>query len=607
MFKAGNVNLEEILKNSEDGALQLPDFQRSWVWDDEQICSLLASVSRGFPIGIIMTLKSGSEIKFKPRPIEGVQINEMEPEEYLLDGQQRITSLYQASFSKDPVNTKDNRNRNVMRHYYIDMRIALDETRDREEAIISVPEDRTVRLSFGRKLETDLSDQREEFRNHMFPVDQIFNCQDWGFSYRRYWEDSENDHQEESANRFNQQFYDRIIRKFQRYELPVIKMTGNISREAVCSVFEKVNTGGVELTVFELVTASFAAESDSFYLREDWETRKTQMEENYDTLSDIPADHFLQAISLLTTQKKRLQKIEEGRQESEVPGIGCQRRDILNLRLADYKEWADRAQKGFEHAARFLRRQYIYVDKDIPYKTQIIPLAALYAYMGEELEGANAQDLLEEWFWCRIFSESYSGSGSNTQPAVDLREMPNYIRKGEVPTAIREASFNPERLLSLRRRPSAAYNGVYALQKKKEAADWRTGDRLTEIALTEDNVEIHHIFPKKWCETQKPAISSDVYNSIINKTPIDAKTNRKIGGKAPSQYLTDLEKDIDPNKLDDILERHWIVPQYLREDNFADFFVERGKAMVKLIGRAMGKEPNLDDAENAFKRAVDED
>lgn len=67
---------------------------------------------------------------------------------------------------------------------------------------------------------------------------------------------------------------------FQQYKVPVIRLTKETPKEAVCQVFEAVNTGGVSLSVFELLTATFA--SDNFHLRDDWETKKK-------TLYDIPA------------------------------------------------------------------------------------------------------------------------------------------------------------------------------------------------------------------------------------------------------------------------------------------------------------------------------
>ena len=81
--------LDDLLKRARDGQVQLPDFQRGWVWDDEGLRSLLASISRSFPVGAVMTLQTGGEVRFKPRTIEGVPDASFKvmPESLLLDGQ----------------------------------------------------------------------------------------------------------------------------------------------------------------------------------------------------------------------------------------------------------------------------------------------------------------------------------------------------------------------------------------------------------------------------------------------------------------------------------------------------------------------------------------
>ena len=99
-FDTNPVPLQSLLKSCEDGKLQLPDFQRSWVWEEERIMSLIASVSRGFPMGALMTLKSkiSEGVVFAKRPIEGTPVAAAatQPEQLLHDGQQRMTSLYQS-------------------------------------------------------------------------------------------------------------------------------------------------------------------------------------------------------------------------------------------------------------------------------------------------------------------------------------------------------------------------------------------------------------------------------------------------------------------------------------------------------------------------------
>lgn len=167
--------------------------------------------------------------------------------------------------------------------------------------------------------------------------------------------------------------------------------------------------------------------------------------------------------------------------------------------------------------------------------------------------------------------------------------MTEWIRGGPEPTLVSEASFIPERLLSLRTRNSAAYKGLYALQMKNGAADWRTAEALSFAVWDDRHIDIHHIFPVAWCRRQSPPVPDRLCNSVINKTPIDAETNRRIGSNAPSRYLSRLQRDISPEMLGQVLRAHWLNPELMAADQFAECFVQRGEAMLDLIGRAMGK------------------
>src|ERR1700722_15932924 len=98
-FQTNPFDLNQLLEDCQHGTLQLPDFQRSWVWDEERIKSLIASISRAFPVGALMTLEGGGAANFKPRPVEGAAdaAKHAHPQSLLLDGQQRMTSLYQVT------------------------------------------------------------------------------------------------------------------------------------------------------------------------------------------------------------------------------------------------------------------------------------------------------------------------------------------------------------------------------------------------------------------------------------------------------------------------------------------------------------------------------
>lgn len=180
-FDSTKTPLHDLLRRANSGKLQLPDFQRSWVWDDDRIRSLLASVSVSFPIGAVMLLETGGQhIRFKPRPLTGTheQLRTIVPETLILDGQQRLTSLYQALMSSGAVETKNAQGKPIRRWYYLDMNQAVTNKDDREDAVLSVPEDRQVKV-FGGEVTLDVTNPEREYVEGLFPVNRIFSSAAW--------------------------------------------------------------------------------------------------------------------------------------------------------------------------------------------------------------------------------------------------------------------------------------------------------------------------------------------------------------------------------------------------------------------------------------------
>ncbi|MCY4590230.1 MAG: DUF262 domain-containing protein [Alphaproteobacteria bacterium] len=591
-FTTNPILLKNLLAQVGQGALQLPDFQRGWVWDDDRIKGLIASISKGFPIGAVMTLAANGHVAFRPRPIEGAEdvAARRAPADYLLDGQQRLTSLYQALEHPGAVATQTAQGRPVKRRYYIDMRAALDTDVDREDAIISVSADGRQYGAFGREIVTDFSTPDLEHEQHAMPTERLCDEGMWIIEYIRHWEGRE-DHPDGSAANLVMRFKAEIMNQFALYQLPVIGLAAETPPEAVCTVFEKVNMGGVTLTTFELVTAMFAGHG--FKLREDWDERRRRLHDQYDVLRGIGGEQFLQTVTLLATQTAKRQAQSAGVPVERVPGIKCKKHDVLRLQVDEYEEWADLVQIGYEEAAKFLHRQFVFTHNNVPYGTQLVPLAALFVELSSgELHSANARERLEQWYWCGVLGERYS-TGTETQYALDLEEVATFVRTGEPPRIVREASFNPERLLSMTTRNSAAYKGVFALQMKRGGRDWMTGAALTQMTLENENVDIHHIFPIHYCEHRDDPIPYWLYQSVVNKAPIDAKTNRSIGGRAPSSYLPNLRERVG-ERLEPILESYGIDIRTLEGDQFAQFFVARARQMLEWIAGAMGKRTGTD-------------
>lgn len=582
-FDSTKTPLQELLSRADKGSLQLPDFQRGWVWDDDRIRSLLASVSVSFPIGAVMLLQTGGEhVRFKPRPLMGThpRLRQVSPEALILDGQQRLTSLYQALMSTSAVETKDVKGKPIRRWYYLDMKKAVTNDDDRDDAVLSIPEDRLVK-AFGGEIVLDVTTPEREYAADLFPVNRIFQSAEWRQAYNRHWNYAP------EKIRLYDGFEREVIKRFEQYQVPVIELKKETPKEAVCLVFERVNTGGVALNVFELLTASFAA--DDFQLRDDWIAREHRLKHKHPVLGNLQNDDFLQAISLLVTQARRRQALAAGVAADSAPGISCKRRDILKLEVADWRAWADRVEAGFLRAARFLYGQKIFKARDVPYRTQLVPLAAILVELGNDGETESARQKIARWYWCGVLGELYGGA-IETRFARDLPEVAAWVRGEAVePITIQESSFQPNRLLTLRTRNSSAYKGLYALLMRDGGRDFRTGEPIEAQTFFDDKVDIHHIFPENWCKTA--GIDAGIYNSIINKTALSARTNRQIGGRAPSQYLPAIEKTagVGTAKMDEILRSHCIEPEHLRADRFWEFDAARAEALLARIEAATGK------------------
>lgn len=582
-FDSTKTPLQELLTRADNGKLQLPDFQRGWVWDDDRIRSLLASVSVSFPIGAVMLLETGGEhVRFKPRPLAGTheRLRHVAPETLILDGQQRLTSLYQALMSTLVVETKDAKGKPMGRWYYLDMKKAVTNEDDREDAVLSIPEDKLVK-TFGGAITLDVTTPEREYEGDLFPANRIFSSSEWRREYNKFWK-----HDAAKSDLFDR-FEAEVIDRFKQYQVPVIELKKETPKEAVCLVFERVNTGGVALNVFELLTATFAA--DDFQLRDDWNAREQRLKGQHPVLRNLQSDDFLQAISLLVTQARRRDAIAGGVTAEKAPGISCKRKDILKLEVTDWQGWADRVEAGFVRAARFLYGQKIFKARDLPYRTQLVPLAAMYVDLEKDGETEGARQKIARWYWCGVLGELYGGA-IESRFARDLPEVVAMVRGDATePITIQESSFQANRLLTLRTRNSSAYKGLYALLMRDGGRDFRTGEPIEAQTFFDDKVDIHHIFPEKWCTTAR--IEPGTFNSVINKTALAARTNRQIGGKAPSKYLPAIEKaaGIGAERMDEILRSHCIGPADLRADRFWEFYAARAESLLERIEAATGK------------------
>jgi hypothetical protein len=595
LFESPPLELSKLLDDIQDGVIQLPDFQRPWKWDDERIVSLLATVTLGYPLGVVMTLQTGGPgTRFKPRPLAGTHVPPgTEPAELLMDGQQRMTSLYQALHGDGPVDTEDSRRRPIARWYYLDIAGALNPLADREDFIYSVPADRKLPLA-DRKQYTDLTTQAAECAAGIFPLRIAFDAEAinaWQRGYVRY---------DDSRWDMWGAFQSQVLKNVSDYRLPVIRLSKDTPKEAVCTVFEKVNTGGVALNVFELLTATYAGDrqyydthGSDFQLPAHWKQVKDVELASHPMLSGVEDSDFLQAVCLVSTHYRR-----RGRPDVDPftqPAASCKRADILDLPLQEYIKWAPEIVSALHWASGFLARQGVYGAYNVPYRGQVTSLAAIRTVLGADTDSPAAEEKITRWYWCGVLGEQYGGSYDTRLPR-DLEQVAGWVRGGPPPASVTEANFPAARLNTMSSRNSAAYKGVLALLLKQGCIDWTYSQEPINAVIFEDQqVDVALIFPKGWCE--RHGIGRDRRDSIVNKTPLTNRTRRIMGNQGPDAYLKQLEAEagLPANWLDDIVGTHLVDAKYLRGGpdgpDFDGFYEARAASLLALIYETMGVAP----------------
>ncbi|ROR38149.1 GmrSD restriction endonuclease domain-containing protein [Kitasatospora cineracea] len=589
--------LKDVLADVASGTLQLPDFQREWKWDDDRIRAIIATVTLDYPLGVVMTLETGGHSPFRARTLTGASLVEDKvPSLLLLDGQQRLTSLFQALYLDAPVETVDARGKAIKRWYYVDIAKAVGSSADRDEAIVSVPENKVLRTDFARTVVLDLQTTENECAAGLFPLHFVFDAKrvnTWQKAFVKADEDRNWD--------LWSQFEQRVLDQVRSFQVPMIRLAASTSMDAVCAVFERVNTGGVPLNVFELLTATYAGDrayteksgGDYYQLPVIWQTIKQDLATRFPVfgrldqgLEDgLSSSDFLQAVALVRTWERK--------QSRPGTAVSCKRRDLLELPLADFDRLAPLLAKAFNWVGDFLQQQCIVRGTDLPYRTQLVPLAAVRAILGAETEGLAAEEMITQWYWCGVLGEMYGGS-TETRFTRDVEQLIAWIRgAGDVPDTIADSYFFAERLDTLTTRNSAAYKGIYALLIKQGAVDWHfTGAPLSPKRLDEHSVYVRQIFPKGW--VSKTRGQTYPTNSIVNKTPLSYRASQAMTGP-PATYLPSLvaASDMRPEWFDDVIATHLIDPDALRNNDYERFYIDRSKQLVDLVQTAMGKRTAL--------------
>ncbi|WOZ76963.1 DUF262 domain-containing protein [Kosakonia sacchari] len=532
-----NKKYEALFLEIDSGQIKLPMFQREFVWDKEQSARLIDSLLKGYPIGTFIFWKTREAL----RSVKDIG-NHSLPEtpksdyaQYILDGQQRITSLY--AIRKGLRISKDGKEIN-----YKDIYVNLDYDPLNDEQIVT--------------------SQREDDKAYVSVHDLL--TQKMGDLFRQVGMDK-SDLVEEYKTRLTTYDFTTITIK----DYPI---------DIACDVFSRINTGGKPLTLFEIMVAMTYDEAKGFDLALKYDELLNGSDENDTSLSKakfdtVPAATVLQAVAAITVDSIRA-------------------KDILKIRREKFiTNWEPMVSSMFT-AVDFIRTKlHVPVSQLLPYASLLVPFTYFFRKNNNKRPTEIQAKLLRQFFYWVGLNWRYSGA-TETKIAEDLKKM-NIILQEKMPK-YPSGELNVSAADISETWFTAGNSNIKAILCLFASHKPRNLDDDSDVILDNSNLKIatsrnyHHFFPRKYVERHCPSMEP---NLIANITLIDAASNNKIRAKAPSRYINEL--NTGNSKLKSSLRSHLINSPKgfgIMEDDYEKFIEKRSAAIAEALNEALNPE-----------------
>jgi hypothetical protein len=552
-FQADSFALQVLLADIHNRKLALPDFQRDFVWEARNALLLLGSLASGFPTGSLLFLHNGPETAFAPREFQGAPtLGDTRPATLVLDGQQRLTSLYGALYGAHPTH-----------RFFVSLQ-ALLEGHDMEEALTTL----TVAQVEVQKLD----DPSHTYERLLFPLGKLYQEDGYaGWVNRRLVHilSTGRDHQAEMPLHIRLTQLNRALEPIRDYRFPVVALPYDTDPEAVCRIFSSVNSTGVRLSAFDLVGARWW--SHGIRLRHDWNEARTEH-------PDI--DRFFGSDGLAVLQALAL------RCDS-----ACTAGKLVKLPPEVHKTHWKGTIHGLVEVLSLLQAECgVFKESLVPYSPSLIVMAVAWRQVEKATGPAVGmmRDKLRRWFWCASFGGRYEQS-ANSRMREDARELEAWLGGGPLPKVVSQFDIDIDSLESITSQHAAIYRAVLAATLAVGALDFHDRRPLTRERLDGDGVDDHHIFPKK----SRAGRADPRLDCILNRALIDPTTNRRIQNKDPSVYLAEIAEGGPEGeaRLDDLLESHLLpsgTTSPLRRDDFSGFLAARKGILRQHVERLCG-------------------
>ena len=564
-----SYSLGELLRRVKERNLTIPQFQRKFIWRESQVKLLIDSISRSYPIGSLLILDKKSDLPLASRSIEA-EIREGYPpddvldgaesasaesdmESYILDGQQRTTSIARVFLNAHP-----------KKLYYFDLKSMLELYRQEETSWIRV-------RARGKKPEPDRKDN-----NRLLRADVILDQGKTNVYVTEYIEDSGDFPDfDRPKGRESAAFINGIFETMRNYKVPVVSLERDSGVESVCRVFETINSTGTRLRTFDLAVARFFPRPD---LRKLWE----EALEEYPILRDFGVDgeRVLQVLYLVLAG-------QDGRYPEP------SRNNLLSLSSDEInREWA-RSSEALAITYRWAQAQGAR-PKTLPNETVLVALAAVRGLVSpEELsrEIWTDHDFIRRWYFSKVIQAGAS-QASNYKIHQDFIALRRYVKEGIHPS-VEDVVLNPDAVLALK--PSdVRYRAIQNVFATTIRQDLTTGSNIQSESALHD----HHIYPRNAHKTHD--LSLKMLDSICNRIPILGTSNQSLNEAYPHEYFKELADKARSQGTLDGLERRLrdcMIPGDPNESqwedtftigNFEEFCQKRAELIISRIREVVG-------------------
>lgn len=515
-----SFDLLNLLKRVKEDRYQIPQFQRPFIWRDSQVKLLIDSIARNYPIGNLLVLNKNEEIKLQSRSIaatikhdefgdelpdqESIINNEIQ---YVLDGQQRITSITRVF-----LDSSDNKT------YYFDLKKMLEsfESEESDWVISRAKGSKPAkeRISNNRQIRSDIA--LDQAKSDVYISEYVEDSDDFG-------------HLEKIDRRRNSAKIKGYFEAIRKYQVPVTILESSNGLESICRVFETINSTGTRLTTYDLAVARFYPNPDLHQMYKESLDAHSILQE-----FDIEGERILQVLYIVSA-------FEEGKFPEP------SRSALLSIQPDTIKKNWSRAANGLAKAYEWAKVNGVRPETAFGAGTLVALASFLIVRPNAQSDlGLNLNSILKRWFYARMLSQGSKFAG-NYRMASDFLNLVDFSdRKAQL--NINSVNISADSIIKTIRFSDNRYKAILCLMAMNGKEDLLTGNSL------DDDIQYHHIFPRSLAKSH--GIKTHKLESVANRIAVSRKTNSKLSDQQPSKYMhTLIERSIKDGTIEDVESR----------------------------------------------------